>query len=215
MNTNRFFSVASAILIALAISVFWVSPGSKSNRIDPMKTISKQKWDELLDGGHTIGSKDAPVTLIEFSDFQCPYCGMFEKVLEQYRKDHPGQIRLIMYNYPLRQHPQAVTAAEAAECVSHMGDYPRFHNLLFKNQQKFPSQPFDSLAKLAGVTDLSALHGCMKDTTTINAIRQQIVMGNSVDLFQTPTIIINRAYYSGALSYKELDQAVQMALKSK
>ena len=215
MNTNRFFSITTVVLLSLLAATFWITPKNTSLSEGPMKTISSKKWDILLKGGHTIGPKDAPITLVEFSDFQCPYCGMFEKVLEKYRHDHPGQIRLIMYNYPLRQHPQAVTAAEAAECVAKMGNYARFHNLLFKNQRIFPSQPFDSLAQLAGVKDLTALHGCMRDTTTILAIKHQIEMGNSVDLFQTPTIIINRNYYSGSLSYDELQAAVQLALKSK
>lgn len=215
MSNNRFFSITSIVLLSLLASTFWISPGNNSQREEPLKTISQKKWDILLKGGHTIGSKNAPVTLVEFSDFQCPYCGMFEKVLEKYRHEHPGQIRLIMYNYPLRQHPQALTAAEAAECVAKMGNYARFHNLLFKNQRIFPSQPFDSLARLSGVKDIAALHGCMTDSSTIMAIKHQIDLGNDVDLYQTPTIIINRAYYSGALSYKELEDAVQLALKSK
>ena len=215
MSNTRFSSITTVAFLSLLISILSIAPKAYSQQGEPLKTISKKKWATLLHGGHTIGAKNSPVTLVEFSDFQCPYCGMFEKVLEKYRHDHPGQVRLIMYNYPLRQHPQAATAAEAAECVAKMGNYARYHNLLFKNQDKFASQPFDSLARLAGVKDTTALHACMKDTSTIRAIMHQINLGNSVDLYQTPTIIINRAYYSGSLSYKELEAAVDRVLHSK
>ncbi len=216
MKRNRFFSVVAVILIGLCTAVFWL-PHSRKPAVqgnDPLKTISKSEWETLLKGGNQFGPKEAPVVLVEFSDFQCPYCRMFEQVLDKYRDAHPDRIRVIMYNYPLNQHPQSHIAAKAAECVAKTGNYERFHRLLFANQDRFASQPWDSLARLSGITDTAAFHGCLRDSAIARSIKHQIKLGDEVGLYQTPTIIINRDFYSGTLSYPKLVQAVDRAMKS-
>ncbi|HYW34462.1 MAG TPA: thioredoxin domain-containing protein [Balneolaceae bacterium] len=180
----------------------------------PQKEIAIQKWRTLVNHGRMLaGSSNAPVTLVEFSDFQCPHCAKFEQTLTKYLKKHPHQLRVIIIYFPLPQHRWAREAAKQADGVAHYGDFETFVKLLYKNQDKFSSQPWDSLAKLAGVKNLKALHQYVHRKSLNNKIQKDMRLGISVGLRQTPTIIINRKFYSGELSYQELQNAVREAQK--
>jgi len=181
----------------------------------PIRTLSKSEWENLLVSGHRVGPKAAPVTIVEFSDFLCTHCKEFNEVLEQYRKDHPKQIQVVYHNFPLPQHPYSRRLAASAECVAKTGDYGKYYSLLFSKQNSIKELSLDSLAKEAGVKDLNAFKGCMKDPGINNIIQRDIQLGMDIGLMQTPTLVINRVLYSGALTYEQLSEAVDYVTRNK
>jgi protein-disulfide isomerase len=207
------------ITFSLTILLVFLFIGSAKAQLgmqnEGVKMLPDQMWNDLIQNGNTIGSVNAPVTLVEFSDFECPHCASFEKVLVKYRKEHPHQLRVVMHNFPLPQHRWAKEAALQSEGVAKYGNYEKYVELLFENQDKFSRQPWDSLATLAGVKNLEALHAYVKKSSVDKRIQKDLGLGMMIGLRQTPTIIINKMYYSGELSYEELTQAVKTALKER
>lgn len=215
MKKVRYFSFTTAIIFLLFL-FFTSDPLSTKNVASgPVRMVSKSEWTNLTTGGERFGYKKAPITIVEFVDFQCPDCQRFVGALTRYRQEHPKQIKVIVHNFPLTQHPQARMAAISAICVSKMGNYEKYYHLLFQNQYRLSSQPWDSLARLAGVKDIKAFNNRLKtDKKARRMIKNSQQLGLSIGLMETPTIIINRLMYSGPLTYQQLSQAVKQQLNS-
>jgi len=199
------------IVLLLAASFTDLAMAQQERLYD--RKIPANIWSRLIQSGHAIGSDKAPVNVVVFSDFQCPHCAAFDTVLNKYRKKHPDQLRVIIHNFPLPQHRWARKAAIYAIGVAKFGDYGKFVRLLYENQDKFSQQPWDSLAKLAGVTNMNALHGYIKKRSVTEEIQKDMGLGMMTGLRQTPTIIINRMFFSGEISYQTLTKAVNLALE--
>lgn len=215
MSSKRFY-VTSTAVIFLIIAFFIGKPLSQGSEMPgPIRTLSKTEWSLLLKSGHRVGPDSAPVKIVEFSDFLCPHCKEFEEVLDQYRKDHPGQIQVIYHNFPLPQHPYSMKLAVSAECVARTGDYGKYYSLLFQNQSGIKEMSIDSMAQKVGVKNLDAFNGCMNEPSVRNKIKQDMSLGMDVGLMQTPTIIINKVFYSGGLTYQELSDAVDYVTHNK
>lgn len=172
-------------------------------------------WRRLLKGGHRVGPADAPVQIVEFSDFQCPYCKEMEPVLKVIRYKYPQKVAITRYNFPLHQHPQALPAAIAAECAARQGKYDKYHDLLFENQDVFASQPWDSLAKVAGIKNMKQFNGCVKKEKTLNTVNMNILLGDSLNVNMTPTLIINGIKHPGTMRENKLEQLVKKILSKK
>lgn len=215
MNYKRFY-IPSVMIVLLIMACFVGIPFSKHSKMPgPIRTLSKSEWQNLLANGHRVGPKSAPVTIVEFSDFLCTHCKEFNEVLEQYRKDYPKQIQVVYHNFPLPQHPYSRKLAASAECVAKTGNYGKYYSLLFSKQNSIKELSLDSLAKEAGVKDLSAFKGCMKDPGINTIVQHDIQLGMNIGLMQTPTLVINRVMYSGALTYQQLSEAVDYVTQSK
>src|SRR5208283_1293688 len=97
------------------------------------------------------GPRDAPVTIVEFSDFQCPYCGSAAPVLKQLLATYPTQVRLVFRNLPLRtMHPQAIYAAQAGVCADAQGKFWEIHDVLFTRQSRLGIKGLKEVADQLG-----------------------------------------------------------------
>lgn len=181
---------------------------------DPrMMTRTVPDWQFLLNGGHHEGPSDAPVKLIEFSDFQCPYCKKLEPELKHLLKKYRGKIEFIYRNFPLPAHSQALQAAKAGECSAEQNDFWSYHDALYSNQALFRRQPWDSIARLAGIRDVKTFNGCMKDTLVNKVIEKDIRLGERIGVHSTPTLVVSGKMVSGVLLESQLDQMVREAMK--
>src|SRR5262249_17984609 len=112
-----------------------------------------------------LGQADAPVTLVEFSDYQCPYCRMFfSDTFPTLRREYidTGKVRYVFRDYPLAQmHPQARKAAEAAHCAGEQGKYWEMHDLLFQNQQALALPQLSEYARNLGL-DGASFDACLQ-----------------------------------------------------
>lgn len=197
------------VIVTMIIVKHEINTPGTTNQI---KTISD--WHFLLHHGHHLGSSNAPVKLIEFSDFQCPYCKQMEPILKQILKNYPDKVELIYYNFPLPVHPQSFLAAKAAECATRQHDFFTYHDILYQNQASFSHQPWDSLFKVAGIKDLNAFNKCLKGSSINGIIKKDIKLGRDIGVHATPTIIINGKMMVGIISAEKLDRLVQEALKN-
>lgn len=141
------------------------------------------------------GKKDATLTLIEFSDFQCPFCGRHAKdTLPQLVKEYvdTGKLRYAFRDFPLEQiHPNAVKAAEAARCAAEQ-DKDKFwpmHDQLFANQKDLQAEKLPEYAKAVGLDD-AKLKACVDSGKYTSAVRDDLAVGTKLDIHGTPTFVL-------------------------
>lgn len=156
----------------------------------------------------SIGPSNAPVTIVEFSDFQCPYCKMGATLLNSVMYRHAGQIRVIFRNFPLDPncnrlvknmvHPVACEAARVAYCAHQQGKFEDVYQAIFENQASLsPGKPAE-LARAAGL-DPQKLDACIKSEQTQLAITKDIEEGDRLGVQSTPTFFINGRKMEGMI----------------
>src|SRR5690606_14570992 len=101
--------------------------------------------------GPSRGPADAPVTIVEFSDFECPFCGRANPTIEQVEKAYPDQVRVVFRDFPLPMHPHARKAAEAGHCANEQGKFWELHDKMFANQRALGVDDLKGYAKEAGM----------------------------------------------------------------
>jgi protein-disulfide isomerase len=166
---------------------------------------------------HIIGSPSAPIVLIEYSDFQCPYCQMIYPSLKKIVSDSGGQIAWVMREFPLYQiHPQAMPAANAAECIAaQLGSagYFKYADAVFNNQASLTPEYSASLAKQFGA-DMNKYNSCISNSTYLSRIQAETADAENSGGNGTPyTVVVNtktgKQYpISGALPYAQLVSAI-------
>ncbi len=161
---------------------------------------------EVTDADHILGKKDAKVTVIEYSDFECPFCGQIEPALEQMRNEFPNDVRFIYRHFPLSFHPQAQKAAEASECAAKLGGNDAFwkmHDKLFANQQSLGTELYTRLAKENGLNEAN-FKKCLDSGETAAIVSADMASGNDAGVNGTPATFINGKLVSGAVPYATL-----------
>lgn len=166
------------------------------------------------------GASDAKVTIVEFSDFQCPYCGVMEPALTKIMTDHAGTVRLAYEHLPLAIHAHAYAAAVAAVCAEQQGRFWEMHDLLFARQSALDDA---SLAQYAGTLglDLTAWTTCFDGgegnvdmgagVTAAAVIERHEGDASKAKITGTPTLFVNGVRSVGAVPYSTLDRLVRAA----
>ena len=169
-----------------------------------------QAMKTLADDDPFLGTPDAPVVMVEFSDFQCPYCGKFYSETEQkLRKEFvdTGVVKLVYRDLPLSFHANAQNAAEAAECANEQGKYWEYHDKLFSNQDKLD---IDSLKKYAADLglDVAQFDDCLSTHKYADEIAADAAAAQANGITGTPGFIINGQKISGAQPYDKFVQTI-------
>lgn len=172
-------------------------------------------WHKVFATGRHVGATAARVQIIEFSDFECPYCAQFHKTLLVVRSRFPQQIGVAYLHYPLPGHRFAVPAARAAECAAAQGLYEAMRDQLFANQDDFGLKPWKDFAAAAGVPDLMAFASCVRSTDAIPAVEQGKALGKELSVKGTPTIVINGWKLGRPPNVSELENMVRLILAGK
>jgi protein-disulfide isomerase len=160
----------------------------------------------------SIGSANAPITIVEFSDFQCPFCQRAAPTLKQIRDKYGDKVRIVWKDYPLTQiHPQAFKAAEAARCADEQGKFWEFHDHLFANQQAL--QP-DNLKQYAADMKLDAakFNACLDTSKYAERVRDGVAAGTRLGVNSTPTTYINGRFLEGAQPYEVFTSVIDEEL---
>jgi protein-disulfide isomerase len=159
----------------------------------PEPPTAIKDWNSYGVGDMRIGPPNAPVTIVEFSDFECPACGQLFPVLHNVLEKHPDEVRLVYRNFPLsRIHAHARAAAVAGECAAFQGRFQQYHNLLFQNQDSLGKIAWTTLATRAGVQDKGAFEACMTSDVPATKLRADSLAGVSLHLLGTPTVLVNK-----------------------
>ncbi|MBI4176699.1 MAG: DsbA family protein, partial [Candidatus Aenigmarchaeota archaeon] len=167
------------------------------------------------DDDPAAGPADAKVTLIEFSDFQCPFCGRFyEQTLSQIKSNYvdTGKIRFVYRDFPLDSiHPQAKPAALAAECADEQGKFWEYHNKLFENQGSLSDSYYKQLAADLGL-DTGQFNTCVDSGKYASEVDKDFQDGAAAGVSGTPTVFVNGQKIVGAQPYGVFEAAIEQAL---
>jgi protein-disulfide isomerase len=144
------------------------------------------------------GPADAPITIVEFSDFQCTYCKRVVSVLDQVLERYPDKVRLAFRDFPIANiHPQAEKAAEAAHCAAEQGKFWEFHDLLFEKQDAIPTTNFAEHAKALGL-EVTTFQTCIDGGKYQEKVERNYAAGVKAGVSGTPAFFINGRLLSGA-----------------
>jgi protein-disulfide isomerase len=174
--------------------------------------------------GRVLGAEDAPVTIIEFTDLQCPYCARFAReTWPRVRKDYvdTGKVRFATRDLPLRFHEFAVPAAVAARCAGAQGKYWEYREALFAAQSRLGSEPYAALAAQLGL-DAASFAACRADPLTLGAVRDDAALAAANGISGTPSFVIGRVVdgeftgevVSGAESFEIFAARIEALLKA-
>jgi len=160
------------------------------------------------------GGAKAPVTIVMFSDYECPFCKRGEDVIDQVMKTYGDKVRLVFRDYPLPMHAQARPAAEAAACAHEQGKYWEYHNKLFSNQSKLSDTDLKGYAKELGL-DEAKFAKCLSDKPHTAAIDKDVADGSKVGVNGTPAFFINGRMLSGAQPFEKFKEIIDDELAAK
>ncbi len=174
-----------------------------------------------VDDDPVLGDPDAPVTLIEFSDFQCPFCRRFyETTLPQIKENYvaTGKVKLVFRDFPLPFHPMAIPAAQSANCAGEQNKYWEMHDQIFDQQAgesgtvSFTEE--DLITWAAGVADLdqAAWQTCFESDKYTTEINNDLADGSAAGVSGTPTVFVNGTPIVGAQPYAAFVQAIEAEL---
>ena len=164
----------------------------------------------------TFGPADAPVTVIEYSDFQCPFCAEYAKWMKQLREKYGDRVQFVFRNYPLAKHEWAQFAAQVAYAASLQGKFWEMHDLLYERQDEWatasdPRPLFDSYAESLGL-DLDQLHADADAQSTVDFIKKQALEGKDAGVSHTPWFVIGGESVLPR-SLEQFEKAIQTALQ--
>jgi len=156
----------------------------------------------IADTDPSLGPESAPVTLVEFSDLQCPFCRAVVPTLKRLREAYGDRVRIVWKDFPLTQiHPQAFRAGEAAHCAGEQGRFWQFHDRLFANQERLQPDDLREHAVALGL-DTAAFDACFDTSKYAERVRDGVAQGTRLGVSSTPTVYVNGRLISGAQPYE-------------
>jgi protein-disulfide isomerase len=162
----------------------------------------------------TKGPENAPIEMIEFSDFQCPYCETAFPTVNQVLKTYGDRIHFTYRHYPLAIHPRARPAAEASQCAAEQGKFWQFHDKLFGDQSKLGDEDFKQYAVQLGM-DTAQFNACVDSHKYGAEIENDIHAGDEAGVSGTPAFYINGRMLSGAQPFEAFKSIIDEELNAK
>ncbi len=164
--------------------------------------------------GPSKGPASAPVTIIEFSDFECPFCGRAEDTVKRVMKEYDGKVRLVYRDFPLPMHPQAQKAAEAAQCAGDQGKYWEMHEKLFANQTALQPAQLKGYAKDLQLNQ-AKFDQCLDSGEKAKVVDENRKAGEKVGVTGTPAFFVNGYQLTGAQPFEEFKSLIDQELARK
>lgn len=143
-----------------------------------------------IQGAPFLGQENAPVVIVEFSDFECPYCGTVGPLLDEALAKYPKEIKIVFKQFPLAMHRQAKPAALAALAAHRQGKFWQYHDLLFDNQKSLSETKFTEIARKTGL-DLEKFNQDYRSSQVQQALERDLADAQLAGVRGTPTIFVN------------------------
>jgi protein-disulfide isomerase len=161
---------------------------------------------------HIQGDEDAPCTLVEYGDYECPHCGAAHPVIKRVERHFGKRLRFAFRNFPLTQiHANAQSAAETAEFAANEGKFWEMHDLLFENQEQLGNDLYDELAAQLGL-DVAKLQEALENGAYTRRVRNDFTGGVRSGVNGTPTFFINGQRHNGPADFDHLVKAIEAAI---
>jgi protein-disulfide isomerase len=172
---------------------------------------------EVEDGRVIFGKADAPITIIEYSDFECPFCSRGYNTVKQVMAEYKDQVRVVFKHLPLDFHPMAMPASQYFEAIAKQGHdkAEKFHDLVFQNQNDLKAKKeafLKDAAKKAGA-DMAKLQKDLKDESIMARINKDMEEARKFNITGTPGFIINGVSLRGAYPFPEFKTIIDRHLK--
>jgi protein-disulfide isomerase len=215
---ERFEVLATALIavaaVALSATAIWreLRPRQTRGSARPLAPEYTRGWERLSTGGVWIGDSTARVQIIEFGDFECPFCKKLHTQLRSIQSKFGQDVAVQWVHFPLPTHRFAMPAARASMCAETQGSFRKFHNALFEKQDSLGLKSWTSYALDAEVIDTNAFRDCIEQVDLPSGIRRGLTLGDSLGVEGTPTILINGWRYS-TTPYDSLDAIVRRGIQ--
>ncbi|MBP9825371.1 MAG: DsbA family protein, partial [Thermoanaerobaculia bacterium] len=161
--------------------------------------------------GGPVGS---PITIIEFSDFQCPFCSRINPSIDQAKQVYGDKVRFVFRQFPLNIHPQAPKAGEASLCANEQGKFWEMHDALFADQQKLSVPDLKATAAKVGV-DVAKFDACLDSGRMAEIVARDLADGQAAGVSGTPALFVNGRFINGAVPFEELARVINDELSRK
>jgi protein-disulfide isomerase len=176
--------------------------------LEPIRT-------EVATAGEPANGPDtAPVTIVEFSDFQCPFCGRLAPTIDEVKKNYGDKVRVVFRQFPLPMHPNASKAAEASLCAFEQGKFWQMHDAMFKDQQKLSVPELKATAATLGL-DADKFNSCLDSGKYASKVQEDIDAGRKVGVSGTPAMFVNGRFINGAVPYEQVSSVIDDELSRK
>lgn len=187
---NKTILIMAAIVLALAAGCKKLPPDGKLGPIDS--------------ADHTLGRLEAPVQMIVYSDFECPFCAQFAATMKKVEENFKDKVVIAFRHYPLAGHPQARKAAEASECASEQGKFWQMHDKLFADNLagRLGIEQYKQDAADLGL-DAVNFSQCLDSGKFKDKVAEVMAKGNQAGVTGTPTSFINGNIYPGAYPFED------------
>lgn len=171
------------------------------------------RYDVPVDDDPAYGNPDAPITIIEFSDYQCPFCQRWHlEVFPKLMAKYGDQVQLVYRDFPLDgTHPEARPAAEAANCAFEQDKFWEFHDRLFSGDQELNRQAYEQYAQEIGL-DMKAFGTCLDEQRYAQEVENDFGFASRLGVRSTPTFFINGLAVVGAQPFEVFEQIIDMEL---
>jgi predicted DsbA family dithiol-disulfide isomerase len=182
---------------------------------DRKVTVNFEPWRMTFNnaGAPTAGKAGAAVTVVEFSDFQCPFCARFVPTLQRIKQDFGDRVEVVYRQFPLTSiHPNAFKAAEASLCASEQGKFWEIHDMMFGEQDRLSVRELKLMPGRLGMKQAD-FDACLDSGRYVEQIQNDLAEGNQAGITGTPAVFVNGIELEGgAVSYEEAAQAIEREL---
>jgi len=201
--------VVAVFAVAVALGG-WLRPArtGASERVADAASLAivSAEWDSIAQGGGRTGADSAPV-VVEFSDYECPFCRASEGVLAPARQQ--GSVRIAYFHLPLNIHPAARGAALAAICAEAQGRFAQMHDLLMNTDSWRSDRDWVALGARSGVRSRDEFASCLRSAAASNRLERDMSLARRLGVRATPTYFTQRLRSQGAMTRETLKQMVE------
>jgi protein-disulfide isomerase len=214
---SHFYSALVVVAFFAGILVGYFAWGRDGGKVaanpQAAPTQAFRRFAVPTEGFPSIGPDDAPITIVEFSDFQCPYCERWrQQVFEPLLAAYPGKIRIVYRNLPLTSiHPQAMPAAEAAQCANEQNAFWQYHDKLFENYNALSDELYRQIATDLGL-NMDSFEACLITNKYQEAIKADMNFAFNLGVQSTPTFFINGIPVIGAQPLAKFTEVIDKEL---
>ena len=194
----------------------WVAAQTQENPVEVyLSKPERPVFNVVLGEAPFFGKESAKVTLVEFSDFECPFCAKGADILKKVKEKYGDKIRVVFKNFPLPFHSHARRAAQAGLCANEQGRqfFWKLHDFMFANQRKLDEKSLFEAVKTVGINS-DKFSTCLKSKKYAPQIEKDIEQGKSLGVKSTPSFFVNGKFVGGAQSFEIFTELIDEELKN-
>ena len=216
---SHFYALMVPLAFVLGLGVgylFWgrqaAAPTQAAGQVETQQPQAVKRYDVPVDDDPAIGPEDAPITIIEFSDYECPYCRRwYDQVFLRLRQEYPDKVRIVFRDFPLSSiHPNATAAAEAANCAGEQDAYWDFHGKLFTGEG-LNNNLYVQYAKDLGL-NVEDFQACLESGRYQSEVQADYKYASDLGVQSTPTFFLNGIPIVGAQPWDVFKQVIDKEL---